>query len=82
MNLLWNHQRVAGIQAAIPFFVFNLPVVFFSAAPVYSGQPVIFNNESEADSVLSSWLWDFGNGSAGTNFNAVHVNLIAISEFG
>jgi PKD repeat protein/uncharacterized protein YraI len=53
----------------------NLPVVKFTATPLNGGAPltVTFTDNSLPKDSITSWLWDFGDGSTSTEPNPTHT---------
>jgi len=91
---VWKDTSIYPVQSSIQYTVIDpalLPVPDFEASVTEGAAPleVTFTNLSTGD--ITSWLWNFGDGSTSTNENPVHtytadgvytVSLTATNEYG
>ncbi|MGA2541331.1 MAG: choice-of-anchor tandem repeat GloVer-containing protein [Verrucomicrobiota bacterium] len=94
-SLVANNQKGDMIVGFGPEIAVTLPTLEFTANPATGGTPLtvqfICPDLDSSGSVIVSWNWDFGDGSAGTGPNPLHTytnpgdfspNLVATNRFG
>jgi len=84
MNMYVRAQRLAFLIAAIAILILALllggacskppaPIAHFSASPVTGGAPLVVQFNDKSSGEITSWRWNFGDGSVGTQRNPAHT---------
>jgi len=77
-------QKLAFLVAAIAVLILALPLAGscskppaplagFTASPIIGGAPLVVQFTDRSSGEITSWRWNFGDGSVGTQRNPVHT---------